>query len=146
MSELKKLAVAHPYYASDSNYYSNEASMSYETMADFLDEWEEYDVDMNLVYRWDVYERYDEDDEPLGVYSAEVFIILQRKGIYKPISIDRIEETDVPRFRKYLQSHLETIQMMWRPIAPALEETNRLLCRDLDESQRANDILRGYQE
>ena len=23
------------------------------------------------------------------------------------------------------------------------KETNRLLCRDLDESQRANDILRG---
>lgn len=24
-----------------------------------------------------------------------------------------------------------------------LEETNRLLCRDLDESQKANEVLRG---
>ena len=115
---LKDLAVAHPYYASDSNYYSTSARVVWHTMSDFLDEFEgdDVDVDLNLVYRWDVRERYDDDDNPLGMYKAEVFIIKQRKGIYMPNIIDHVYEADVSRFIEYLQPHQETLRAMWEPL------------------------------
>ena len=117
MTTLKELAVDHPYYASGSNYYSNDADGSHETMGDFLDEFEDSDVDMNLVYRWDVKERCDENtDEPLGHYYAEIFIIGQRKGLYLPQYVARFDECDVERFVSYLEKHWLTIQALWRPI------------------------------
>lgn len=122
MTTLKELAVDHPYYASDTNYYSNDAawvipSGSHETMSDFLDEFENSDVDMNLVYRWDVKERCDEDtDEPLGHYYAEIFIIGQRKGLYLPQYVAQFDERDADRFVSYLKKHWLTIQALWLPI------------------------------
>ena len=35
---LEKLAVDHPYYCSDSNFYSNEPNQRYETATEFLDD------------------------------------------------------------------------------------------------------------
>ena len=55
--ELKDLAIDHDYYASDSNYYSNDATGHYNTWADFYEEFKDADIDMNLVYRWDITER-----------------------------------------------------------------------------------------
>ena len=113
---LKDLAVEHPYYASDSNYYSNEASATWNTMSDFLDEFEDDDVDLNLVYRWDVHARYEDDDEPLGLYQAEVFIIKQRIGIYMPNIIKKFTEDEVERFVAYLKPHRKTLQALWEPL------------------------------
>ena len=99
---LKDYAIDHPYYCSLDNYYSNDASFTYETMTDFLDYWESADVDMNLVFRWDIneYSKFDEDlkEVPLGKYYAEVFIMLQRKGIFTPCMIESITEEELPRF------------------------------------------------
>jgi len=114
---LKTLAADHPYYASETNFYSLEASGRYVTVTDFLNEMEEYDIDMNLVYRWDVREKRDEDDdEPLDIYYAEVFMIHQRKGVYHPIMIDSISEHEVDRFVAYLHRHLEVQNKMWEPL------------------------------
>ena len=125
MSKLEKLAVQHPYYCHESNYYSNEPSMDWETMTDFLDEFEDADIDMNLVFRWDVkprdeyhgYEKYEPDSrgEP-GGFFAEVFIMHQRKGIFAPHYIAHITEEEVPRFRSYIEKHWEVMQAMWGPL------------------------------
>ena len=53
-NEMMGMAVEHPYYCSESNYYSNKPSMTWETMTEFLDEFEGTDIDMNLVFRWDI--------------------------------------------------------------------------------------------
>ena len=115
---LSDLANAkHPYYCSESNYYSNMPNERYETMSEFLDDFESYDVDLNLCFRWDVREIMNDDDASgTGKYSAEVFLILQRKGIFKPCTIKSIEENDVDRFVAYLRSHADTLVNIWNPI------------------------------
>ena len=119
MFTLKQLAAAnHPYYCHDNNYYSNEAAMRFETATDFLDCFEGYDVDMNLCFRWDVRENMNDDcTAGFGTYYAEVFLMLQRKGIFKPCSIRSISDHEVERFVKYLQEHHETLHRMWNPIS-----------------------------
>jgi len=117
MFTLKQLAEAnHPYYCSESNYYSNDASMRFDTATDFLDCFEGYDIDLNLCFRWDVMENEDSNGVGVGTYYAEMFLMLQRKGIFKPCSISSISEHEVPRFVEYLQKHHETLQRMWNPI------------------------------
>lgn len=99
--------------ASDSNYYSSDPAEVWETMTDFLREFENADIDMNLVYRWDIRKR---EDCKLEEYYAEVFIIKQRKGIYSPHHITNINEKEAIRFEKYLIKHWQTMQKLWKPI------------------------------
>ena len=107
---LKDLAVDHDYYTSESNYYSNEAAQHYTTWADFYEEFHDADVDMNLVFRWDIYQR-----EVSKRYWMQIVIIAQRKGIYMPILIDYVDETDVPQIIEYLKPHIEKIKNIWKP-------------------------------
>lgn len=112
---LKKLALYHPYYCSDNNFYSREAGCRYKTANDFLDEWENTDEDLNLVFRWDVKE-HDDSCEGGGFY-ANVFIMQQRKGIFYPVYIESITEEEVDRFKAYLQKHFELIKKLWAPLS-----------------------------
>ena len=122
MSVLTELLAQHPYYCSGSNYYSNEAGASWETMTDFLAEFEDADEDMNLVFRWDIRQR--DDDNP-GRYYAEVFMMHQRKGIFSPHHIKHINEDEAARFRAYLEKHWATLKAMWEPLTANAELTER---------------------
>ncbi|WOL24713.1 hypothetical protein [Vibrio phage PG216] len=114
---LAELAVDHPYYCADCNYYSREAGATYDTMKEFLDEFEDADVDYNLVFRWDVKPILDDEhDKPTGEFYAEVFIMQQRKGIFAPFYIRSITEDDVPRFVEYLKPHKERLEEIWMPL------------------------------
>lgn len=115
-SVLKEISIDHPYYCSDSNYYSNEGAMRFETMTEFLDEFESADIDMNLCFRWDLREKLREDGQPSGQYEAEVFLILQRKGIFRPCSIASVTEQEAVRFKDYALMHMEVLQKMWSPL------------------------------
>lgn len=108
---LKDLAVDHDYYCSDTNYFSNDARIEYDTFADFYEEFHDADVDMNLVFRWDLHER--ENSER---HYLELFMIQQRKGIFTPIFINYFDEKDVPLFLKYINPHIEKIKSIWRPL------------------------------
>ena len=110
MSVLEELSVKHPYYCSESNYYINDASATYKTMTEFLDDFELCDIDMNLCFRWDI----KKDDS--GKFSAEVFIIQQRKGIFKPVSICSVTEEEAERFKSYALRHLEVMKSIWSPL------------------------------
>lgn len=107
---LKDLAIDHDYYCSESNYYSNKASMRYETFSDFYEEFHDADVDMNLVFRWDLHEL-----EECKRYYLEIFMIQQRKGIFKPIHIALFDERDVELLAKYLKPHIEKLKAIWKP-------------------------------
>lgn len=111
IKKLKELAVDHPYYCSESNYYSREPGETYQTMTDFLNEFEDADVDMNLCFRWDIYQK--ENSER---FYGEVFLMLQRKGIFMPCRIDDISEQEVDRFEVYAKKHFATLMAMWAPI------------------------------
>ena len=98
---LKDLAIDHDYYASGSNYYSNDAGALYNTWADFYDEFADADIDMNLVYRWDVFKREKGDG-----YHMQIVIIGQRKGIYIPIHISYVHEYDVNSILSFMKPDL----------------------------------------
>ena len=118
MDKLQELAVYHPYYCSDSNFYSNKPAQRFETMTEFLDEFESCDIDMNLVFRWDIRPR-GESDEAIkaGRYYAEVFLMLQRKGIFMPVYISHVNEAEAERFIEYAKGHWEVIKALWEPIS-----------------------------
>lgn len=103
----------HDYYCSDSNYYSNEGSMEFVTLADFLDQFEDADIDMNLCFRWDIL-KYEETDEH---YHGIIHLMLQRKGIFRPCSIERVDEESLDRFQEYLEKHYAKLQNLWSPIS-----------------------------
>lgn len=109
--KLKDLAVDHDYYASDSNYYSGEAFGQYDTWKDFYEEFKKADIDMNLIYRWDITKK-----EKSKLFYMKVFIIHQRKGIYMPISIDNVYEEDVDQIKEFLKPHFEKLLKIWNPL------------------------------
>ncbi|PHR58781.1 MAG: hypothetical protein COA47_10270 [Robiginitomaculum sp.] len=113
MSLLKKLAVDHPYYCNDSNYTCIESSKSWATMTGFLDSYEDCDIDMNLIFRWDV----EKDTDAVGGYRAEVFIMHQRKGNFAPHSIASISEDEVERFQALMLRHWAVMKQIWEPLS-----------------------------
>lgn len=106
----------HPYHSANYNYYSNEATVEHDSLKAFLDEFEDADIDMNLVFRWDVKDTSpeDSDEEDITIY---VYLLQQRKGIYSPQIIEDFEKDQLPRFRKYLQKHYKRLQEIWSPIS-----------------------------
>ena len=108
---LKKLSIEHQYYCSDSNYFNADCSEEFETMTDFLEEYKTADIDMNLIFRFDI------RGVETGHYSAEVFIIHQRKGIFKPIIINSITEKEAVEFEKLLKNHWKKLVELWKPIS-----------------------------
>jgi hypothetical protein len=108
---LQDLAVKHPYYCSETSYHGDRGIHA--TMTDFLDEFENTDIDYNLVVRWDVYEPDKEHPE----YRALISILHQRKGYFVPHLVRRFEESEVDRFVSYLQKHHETIKKLRAPFA-----------------------------
>ena len=117
--DITKYAVDHRYYCSESNFYSREPGETYQCARRFLDDWEDADEDMNLVFRWDIKPGWD-DSEKEGhpkTWRAEVFIIHQRKGIFNPIEIKTITEEELPRFVAYLKRHWDVMQEIWLPLS-----------------------------
>jgi hypothetical protein len=109
--KFNDLLLDHDYYASDSNYYSNDAGQKWNTFQDFYDEYQDADIDMNLIYRWDIKK---DDDENLYM---EIFIIHQRKGIYAPHFIESVSESDFENIQKLLQPHLDKLAKIWLPFS-----------------------------
>lgn len=119
-SVLIQMAVPHPYYCSESNYYSNHAACAWETMTAFLAVFDNFDIDMNFVFRWDI-RQYDADNS--RKYYAEVFMVHQRKGIFSPHFIKYVNEDEATRFRAYLEKHWERMQELWAPLSANLNQT-----------------------
>lgn len=109
LNELVVLSKTHPYYCSEGNYHSNEANMYYETLEDFLEDFEDADVDYNHIFRWDV----SCSEEDGNTICAHVFIMQQRKGKFVPCSIKSCDEGSVERFVALLNKHLVVVKSLW---------------------------------
>ena len=119
---LKDLCVDHDYYASSSNFYSNEATTHWSTWPSFYAEFKKADVDMNLVYRWDIH-LIDMEKGPCdGNYQMQIIIIGQRKGIYLPQIIDRVFEIDAPEIVSYLMPSFHKLISIWSPLSNSKNE------------------------
>ncbi len=107
---LENLAIDHDYYCSDSNYYSNDASLTYANWPDFYNDFFDCDVDMNLIFRWDI------KQHDSGEYYMEVFMMQQRKGIFAPIYISVVNDQDCNSIIELLQKHIDKLKKIWEPI------------------------------
>lgn len=112
----------HPYYASEGNYFENGLHYTYKSWSDFLAEWEDADMDMNHIYRWDWSEG---EDAGAGAYMGDdnyrngvlkLFYIGQRKAICLSCeaAVCRADEPAVLAFLKLRYEHLLT---MWTPLS-----------------------------
>jgi len=108
--KISDLAVNHDYYCSESNYYSNEAKQGYSKWPEFYNEYFDCDIDMNLIFRWDI-KKHDS-----GEYHMEMFMIQQRKGIFVPIEIKSVNDNDCDSILELLHKHLDKLKKIWMPI------------------------------
>lgn len=109
------MAADHPFYCETGNYHSAESSLEYTTIGEFLDHFEQLDFDLNLCFRWDITLK--DEDAPDAGYQAFVFLMLQRKGIFLPVSIKTVDMEELPRFARYLKKHWENLQAIWTPFS-----------------------------
>lgn len=117
--------VDHSYYCSTGNYYSNECSAGYRTLADFLKAEGNSDLDMNLVFRWDWGEGGESvaggspfsGDEYYRNGVLQVFFIGQRKGLFRSAEV-QVCRADEPAVRAYLEPRLAHLLSLWAPLSP----------------------------
>lgn len=123
---LKLEATEHSYYCSDTNYYvgnkygENFGLSEYETWEEFSEAWdsENIDYDYSLLFRYDIKNKYDEkeDEEIEGEYYLELFFILQRKGIFKPVVILDLKEDDLSEVEKMLKDAKQHLFGLWEEV------------------------------
>lgn len=129
MSELRLWEIDHPYYCSESNYYSNDPFNQYGSWQEFLSAEGDGDLDMNLVFRWDWSpDAYLDDDTPAGVrayadqfgekdhkWTLKLFYMGQRKGIFRPVEVS-VCKADEPEVREWLTIRAEHMRRLWEPL------------------------------
>ncbi len=112
----------HPYYTSESNFYSNDCIHYHDSWEDFIDEWGDSDEDYNCLFRWDWKERdpvdYDSVDEIPEGDLLQLTFILQRKGIYL-VNFVNVTKDDEDAVRAYLETKWDYMQRIWGGIAPS---------------------------
>lgn len=117
--------IDHPYYCNQGNYFvggdrRSEVHNSYDSWAEFFEEWGDADPDMNLVFRWDWQrdsgEDLGEDEEP-EPDKLQVFWVLQRKAILRSTECI-VTEADEPAVRAWLLDRAKTVAAIWEPLSP----------------------------
>jgi hypothetical protein len=117
--------VKHDYYCNEGNYYaSKQPYREFKNWADFMEEFGDSDMDMNLLFRWDWNPiKYAEDDET-PVWSKDdnyrdgqllLFWMGQRKGLYQ-WSVVEVCKADEPEIIKFLEPRLKHLMKLWEPL------------------------------
>ena len=110
----------HPYYCSESNYYvdgsDNYGRNEYDSWSDFKEEWLGIgddslgiDSDLNYCVRFDITQ-----NEDSGAKDLWLFFLLQRKGIFSPVQVRNIKDSDMPEIEKFLKRQWKYIKKMWK--------------------------------
>ena len=113
---IEKLAqTEHGYHCSLSNGFTGNDPESFETWEDFCADWADASDHLNLLFRFDINQKVDENDEDIiGDYQLDLFFVLQRKGIFKPVLVEHITEADLPEINEYLASKWDYLSDMWK--------------------------------
>lgn len=118
--------VDHSYYCNEGNFYARPDSglgPRYKSFAEFLEEWDSADLDMNLVFRWDWHEG---EDWGASEYNGDpnyrnglfkVFMMGQRKGLYNWLVVE-VCRADEPAVIEYLRPRLAHLFSLWAPLSP----------------------------
>lgn len=107
----------HSYYCSDSNYYvggPDYGGLEFSSWPDFLAEFEDADLDMNLVFRWD-WRLADADNEQESD-TLYIYFILQRKGNFLPVRVNGVTKDDEKAVKAFLRPRWEHLRTLWDPL------------------------------
>ena len=118
--------VDHPYYCNEAPYSNpgGEGPQRYRTWAEFAEEEDQYDMDLNLVFRFDWREG---EDWELQAFNGDeyyrngelwVFWMGQRKGLFRA-TVTEVCRADEPAVREWLQTRLDHLMKIWAPLSPS---------------------------
>ncbi|MGX6999850.1 hypothetical protein [Caballeronia sp. KNU42] len=118
----------HAYYCTEGGYTHTQAQhktvWEFKSLADFLAEMADADMDYNLLFRWD-WEEQNEDGEP--TYNGDdnyrngklkLFFMVQRKGFHS-CSIIEVCRADEPRVIEFLKPRMQYLFDLWSPLTLA---------------------------
>lgn len=115
---LEDIAVDHSYFCSMQNAFNSQIGLTFENWESFFKEWGEYDLDLALLFRWDIKERSDEVDQlKFGKFYMELFLLKQKRGVFVPIYIRSVVEENVDEITTYLNTRYIHIHQLWQPIS-----------------------------
>ena len=67
------------------------------------------DSDLNYCVRFDITQ-----NEDSGAKDLWLFFLLQRKGIFSPVQVRNIKDSDMPEIEKFLKRQWKYIKKMWK--------------------------------
>lgn len=109
----------HNYYCNDSNYFGSGSYSEYDTWQEFKADWfisdGRIDHDYNHCFRFDIDNIYDSETGAVceGRYSLHLYMMLQRKGWFKPVMVKEIYESDMKEVEQYLGECWEYLKQQW---------------------------------
>jgi hypothetical protein len=115
--------VKHTYYCNLGNYFDNNCGRHYKTFAVFLEAENGYDMDLNLLFRWDwkeEHERVFTGDVNYRNGQLEMFWIGQRKGIYRYSTVE-VCRADEPAILEFLRPRWDHLSGLWAPFNESTE-------------------------
>lgn len=131
--------IKHPYYCSETNYFSNDCTLHFSSWADFLMEFGNADKDFNFLFRWDwntfedeVWEGEEhhvwpwlkpyegEDDEQTDI--LHLCFMQQRKGKYVHVMMP-VRRSEEGFIRSYLTGYWEHMNKVWEGVAPQRQDS-----------------------
>jgi hypothetical protein len=126
MPEVHLWEAEHPYYCSESNYFSNDCTDSFKSWAGFMQEYKDCDLDLNLVFRWDWEAPHEDEtdsstpikwqgDENYRDSRLVIFWVGQRKGIFRSTNIE-VCRADEPAVREWLTKCFHHLLKLWTPL------------------------------
>jgi hypothetical protein len=116
--ELKE--TNHPYYCSINNFYVGNHNNENWGRGEFSD-WKEFksslyyngDKDLNLLFRFDICQKDDDNGNLIDSFYIELFYILQRKGIFAPVFINSINKNNMDEIEFFLKERYEYLKGLW---------------------------------
>lgn len=111
--------VKHDYYCNEVNYFNNDTTNHYDSLAEFLENEGDSDMDYNLLFRWD-WKRpdpddYDEDEPKPEGDELWLFWVGQRKGLFRSTSV-MVQESDEDQVIEWLKQRLAYLLSLWEPL------------------------------
>lgn len=112
--------IDHPYYCSDTNYFSNDCYQKWDSFDTFFKEENDGDFDYNLLFRWD----WNLDDDKINPLEKpfemtgdlKIFWMGQRKGLFRS-SIIRVCADDEQKVIEFLKPRWEHMRKLWEPLS-----------------------------
>lgn len=112
----------HNYYCNDGNYFNSNSLQQFETWEEFYESWLNgngtIDHDYNHCFRFDIKPMFDfeNDTEYEDRFSLKLYMMLQRKGNFIPITIKEIKQEDMPQIESYLKECWSYLKEQWKEL------------------------------